>query len=174
MRFDVVARSNPSGLSEVWYRPWLLPLAHIWLLKSTYPGVAQLVARLLWEQDAASSSLATWTRKRQVSPETCRFQLSAPIGAWSLLRKWSCPADSEVSAEVGGALNFTLWQHKTSLCPRHNFTSALADTSLKMWEYEFIRKPAENIFFEANRPKSRICLIQSLGFSVCMKRDSKD
>ena len=26
-----------------------------------YPGVAQLVARLLWEQDAASSSLATWT-----------------------------------------------------------------------------------------------------------------
>ena len=27
-----------------------------------YPGVAQLVARLLWEQDAASSSLATWTK----------------------------------------------------------------------------------------------------------------
>ena len=26
-----------------------------------YPGVAQLVARLLWEQDAASSSLATRT-----------------------------------------------------------------------------------------------------------------
>ena len=28
-----------------------------------YPGVAQLVARLLWEQDAASSSLATRTKK---------------------------------------------------------------------------------------------------------------
>ena len=28
-----------------------------------YPGVAQLVARLLWEQDAASSSLATWTKR---------------------------------------------------------------------------------------------------------------
>ena len=31
-----------------------------------HPGVAQLVARLLWEQDAASSSLATWTK----SPES--------------------------------------------------------------------------------------------------------
>ena len=28
------------------------------------PGVAQLVARLLWEQDAASSSLATWTKHK--------------------------------------------------------------------------------------------------------------
>ena len=27
--------------------------------KTKYPGVAQLVARLLWEQEAASSSLAT-------------------------------------------------------------------------------------------------------------------
>ena len=29
--------------------------------KSTYPGVAQLVARLLWEQDAAGSSPVTST-----------------------------------------------------------------------------------------------------------------
>ena len=29
---------------------------------SKLPGVAQLVARLLWEQDAASSSLATRTK----------------------------------------------------------------------------------------------------------------
>ena len=36
------------------------------------------------------------------------FQLSAPFGAWSLFCKWSCPADSEVSAEVSGVLNFTL------------------------------------------------------------------
>ena len=31
-------------------------------IKNIHPGVAQLVARLLWEQDAASSSLATWTK----------------------------------------------------------------------------------------------------------------
>ena len=28
-----------------------------------YPGVAQLVARLLWEQDAAGSSPVTWTKR---------------------------------------------------------------------------------------------------------------
>ena len=28
----------------------------------SYPGVAQLVARLLWEQDAAGSSPVTWTK----------------------------------------------------------------------------------------------------------------
>lgn len=28
-----------------------------------YPGVAQLVGRLVWDQDAASSSLATRTNK---------------------------------------------------------------------------------------------------------------
>ena len=33
---------------------------HNW--KISYPGVAQLVARLLWEQDAGSSSLPTRTR----------------------------------------------------------------------------------------------------------------
>ena len=35
---------------------------------SGYPGVAQLVARLLWEQDAGSSSLPTRT-----IVENCRF-----------------------------------------------------------------------------------------------------
>ena len=60
------------------------------------------------------------------------FQLSAPFGAWSLLRKWSCPADSEVSAEVSGALNFILCARIIlHYAVRHNFTSALADTSLK-------------------------------------------
>ena len=33
---------------------------HNW--KTLYPGVAQLVARLLWEQDAGSSSLPTRTK----------------------------------------------------------------------------------------------------------------
>ena len=36
---------------------------HNW--KISYPGVAQLVARLLWEQDAGSSSLPTRTKIRQ-------------------------------------------------------------------------------------------------------------
>ena len=31
-------------------------------VQNLFPGVAQLVARLLWEQDAASSSLATRTK----------------------------------------------------------------------------------------------------------------
>ena len=35
------------------------------VVKFTYPGVAQLVARLLWEQDAASSSLATRTNDKR-------------------------------------------------------------------------------------------------------------
>ena len=35
---------------------------HNW--KISYPGVAQLVARLLWEQDAGSSSLPTRTKTR--------------------------------------------------------------------------------------------------------------
>ena len=30
-------------------------------LRSIYPGVAQLAERLIWDQEAASSSLATWT-----------------------------------------------------------------------------------------------------------------
>ena len=34
---------------------------HAAALKSTYPGVAQLVARLLWEQDAAGSNPVTRT-----------------------------------------------------------------------------------------------------------------
>ena len=31
------------------------------MCKTHYPGVAQLVGRLVWDQDAASSSLATRT-----------------------------------------------------------------------------------------------------------------
>ena len=80
----------------------------------------------------------TWVRIPPAPPEKPTsfdlsvFQLSAPFGAWSLLRKWSCPADSEVSAEVSGALNFILCARIIlHYAVRHNFTSALADTSLK-------------------------------------------
>lgn len=36
-------------------------------MPSFYPGVAQLVGRLLWEQDAARSSRATRTSKNPVN-----------------------------------------------------------------------------------------------------------
>ena len=34
------------------------------MCETHYPGVAQLVGRLVWDQDAASSSLATRTNKK--------------------------------------------------------------------------------------------------------------
>ena len=47
---------SKTGVDPIFDHSWKIP----------YPGVAQLVARLLWEQDAGSSSLPTRTRK-----ETC-------------------------------------------------------------------------------------------------------
>ena len=44
---------------------------HNW--KISYPGVAQLVARLLWEQDAGSSSLPTRTKNRLKTDVLRRF-----------------------------------------------------------------------------------------------------
>ena len=44
---------------------------HNW--KISYPGVAQLVARLLWEQDAGSSSLPTRTKNRLKTNVLRRF-----------------------------------------------------------------------------------------------------
>ena len=72
-----------------------------------YPGVAQLVARLLWEQDAASSSLATWTRKRQVSTETCRFQLYSPCGELYAPSVRDICFASDMPAGVRGEYNIT-------------------------------------------------------------------
>ena len=37
------------------------------------PGVAQLVGRLVWDQDAASSSLATRTKTASFQYENWRF-----------------------------------------------------------------------------------------------------
>ena len=39
-----------------------------------------LVVRLVRDQEAAGSNPVTPTRKRQVSTETCRFQLYSPYG----------------------------------------------------------------------------------------------
>ena len=40
---------------------------------SSYPGVAQLVARLLWEQDAAGSNPVTRTKFRRKAAYLCDF-----------------------------------------------------------------------------------------------------
>ena len=46
-----------------------------------YNGVwLSLVERLVRDQEAVGSNPATPTRKRQVSTETCRFQLYSPYG----------------------------------------------------------------------------------------------
>jgi hypothetical protein len=42
-------------------------IATVAMIEQTYPGVAQLVARLTGGQEAVSSSLATRTKNRQVS-----------------------------------------------------------------------------------------------------------
>ena len=55
------------------------------------PGVAQLVARLLWEQDAASSSLATWTKKAEMASAIPAFLFSRGETRKS---KFNCPVDS--------------------------------------------------------------------------------
>ena len=52
---------------ESWAKLWYNFLDHIFdhneqFLLIQYPGVAQLVGRLVWDQDAASSSLATRTK----------------------------------------------------------------------------------------------------------------
>ena len=44
------------------------------MCETHYPGVAQLVGRLVWDQDAASSSLATRT-KLQCIIDTLEFYL---------------------------------------------------------------------------------------------------
>ena len=41
--------------------------------KTKYPGLAQLVARLLWEQDVGSSSLPSRTKKREKPSEMAVF-----------------------------------------------------------------------------------------------------
>ena len=44
---------SKTGVDPIFDHSWKIP----------YPGVAQLVARLLWEQDAGSSSLPTRTKQ---------------------------------------------------------------------------------------------------------------
>ena len=45
----------------------------------SYPGVAQLVGRLVWDQDAASSSLATRTKAASFQDENWRFYHAIPL-----------------------------------------------------------------------------------------------
>ena len=54
---------SKTGADPIFDHSWKIP----------YPGVAQLVARLLWEQDAGSSSLPTRTRNRLKTDVLRRF-----------------------------------------------------------------------------------------------------
>ena len=49
--------TRPAGLDRIKFTCY-----NVW----THPGVAQLVARLLWEQDAGSSSLPTRTTASEI------------------------------------------------------------------------------------------------------------
>ena len=77
------------------------------------------------------------------------FQLSAPCGAWSLPRKWSCPTDSEVPAGVSGTLNFTS-------CEARYFTMAWAITSHRQSRYF-----AKNVRVRSHMQNWRIYLFRS-------------
>ena len=54
---------SKTGVDPIFDHSWKIP----------YPGVAQLVARLLWEQDAGSSSLPTRTKNRLKTSVLRRF-----------------------------------------------------------------------------------------------------
>ena len=54
---------SKTGVDPIFDHSWKIP----------YPGVAQLVARLLWEQDAGSSSLPTRTKNRLKTDVLRRF-----------------------------------------------------------------------------------------------------
>ena len=61
---------SKTGVDPIFDHSWKIP----------YPGVAQLVARLLWEQDAGSSSLPTRTKNRLKTDVLRRFL--------SLFKQW--------------------------------------------------------------------------------------
>ena len=54
---------SKTGVDPIFDHSWKIP----------YPGVAQLVARLLWEQDAGSSSLPTRTKNPVKSDDFAGF-----------------------------------------------------------------------------------------------------
>ena len=60
---NVLGRKNRPVYFHRMRQIWIDFFAAVEYNSQWYPGVAQLVARLLWEQDAASSSLATRTNR---------------------------------------------------------------------------------------------------------------
>ena len=74
------------------------PSAGVFISYSTYPGVAQLVARLLWEQDAASSSLATRTK----SPESAFAESGLFCLYGTRLEKFKSNADERCRRQLDG------------------------------------------------------------------------
>ena len=76
----------------------------------SYPGVAQLVGRLVWDQDAASSSLATRTK-------TASFQLKgfSLFIAVHILTYHSDPK-SDLQYEISHSVNSSLYSDLHTEC----------------------------------------------------------
>ena len=79
----ISANTAVESSKKLWYNL----LDHIFdhieqFLKIQYPGVAQLVGRLVWDQDAASSSLATRTKTASFQYENWRFYLLRLVPNW--------------------------------------------------------------------------------------------
>ena len=63
------------------------------MCKAHYPGVAQLVGRLVWDQDAASSSLATRTKKAGMTcSHSCFFILNVGLEPFIASVHWTLAA----------------------------------------------------------------------------------
>ena len=60
------------------------------MCETHYPGVAQLVGRLVWDQDAASSSLATRTKNAGMAKcHPCIFLLNARLKRSNATVRWT-------------------------------------------------------------------------------------
>ena len=86
--------------------------------ETIFPGVAQLVARLLWEQDAASSSLATRTKKAEMAKPSLLFSFDTRLEQSNAARM---SAAGEGSTEPN--LYLRKAQMQTSLATRTKTTS---------------------------------------------------
>ena len=66
-----------------------------------YPSVAQLVGRLVWDQDAASSSLATRTMKSGCfHKKTTAFLTFMEILSPQIMCRWKCVG---LSSDISGS-----------------------------------------------------------------------
>ncbi len=81
-----------------------------WLTKTLYRGVAQLVARLLWEQDVGSSSLFTPTKNKSKP---------SGLGLFFIITKDSNPDTLNTNRRLpalGTTRDRVLWTMKGAFC----------------------------------------------------------